>query len=50
MFRDTTFENLFIQDVFYYIDQIFCIWLHKTDFIISIVAQVCNMTHGPLDK
>lgn len=30
--------NRFIQDLFYYIVQIFHIWLHKSDFIVVIVA------------
>lgn len=29
-------------------DQIFCIWLHKSDFIMVIIAQVSDVTHWPL--
>lgn len=43
--------NIFlIQDLLYYIVQIFCIWLRKADFMLSIVAEVSNVTHGPLDR
>lgn len=28
---------------------IFCIWFYKVDFIRPIVAQISDVTHGPLD-
>lgn len=37
-----------IQDLFYYIVLIFCIGLHKADFIMSIVAQVSDVAHESL--
>lgn len=30
----TKISNYFIQDIFYYIVQVFCLWLHEADFII----------------
>lgn len=38
----------FIQDLFYYIALIFCIWLHRAEFIMSIVVQMSDGVHGPL--
>lgn len=32
--------NLFIQDIFYYIVQVICTWLYKSDFVMAIIAQV----------
>lgn len=29
--------------------QIFCIWLHKADFFMAVVAQVSNVGYGLLD-
>lgn len=37
--------NLFIQDIFYYIVQIICTWLYKSDFIMAIIAQVSDVAH-----
>lgn len=30
----TKISKYFIQDIFYYIVQVFCLWLHEADFII----------------
>lgn len=46
-FRRKVLES-FQQSLFYYIVQIFCIWLHEADFIMANVAQVCNVACGPL--
>lgn len=43
-------KNIFIQDLLYYIVQIFSsgiICLHYADFIMAI-TQVSNAAHGPL--
>lgn len=43
------FKNMLIQDLIYYIVQIFCIRLHiKSCFIMAIVADVSSVAHGPL--
>lgn len=36
-----------IQNLFYHIVLIFCIWLHNPNFIIIIVAQLGDVVHGP---
>lgn len=35
-------KNIFISS-FYYIVDIFCVWLHKSDFLMAIVAQVIDV-------
>lgn len=42
------FENLFMHDLFYNIVQMFNLWLHKSVFIMTFVAQVSNVANGPL--
>lgn len=37
--------NLFIQDIFYYIVQVICTWLYKSDFVMAIIAQVSDVAH-----
>lgn len=38
IFRDKI-KNLLIQNPFYYLAQIFCIWLHKANFIMTFVLR-----------
>lgn len=40
------FEKKIIQDLFYYIVQIFCLWFYTADFIMDVIAQVSNVAHG----
>lgn len=35
-------------NIFYSRSILFCIFLHKADFIMNIVAQVSDLAHGPL--
>lgn len=37
-----------MQDLLYGIVKLFGMWLHKSDFIVAIVAQVSIVAHGPL--
>lgn len=37
--------NLFIQDIFYYIVQVICTWLYKSDFVMAIIAQVSDVAY-----
>lgn len=41
-------NSVFIQDIFYYIVVIFCMLLLKADFVLTIIAQVSDVTLGPL--
>lgn len=40
------FEKKIIQDLFYYIVQIFCLWFYTADLIMDVIAQVSNVAHG----
>lgn len=41
-------KNLFIRNLFYYIFQIFCIWLHQAFFVLVIDDQVGELAHEAL--
>lgn len=42
------YVNRFIQNLCFYIAQIFFTFQHKTDFMMAIVALVSYVTHGSL--
>lgn len=46
IFEEKKPVNRFIQNLCFYIAQIFFTFQHKTDFIMAIVALVSYMTHG----